>query len=170
VYVSTPIRSDLRRIIIAFFIWQAAEDWWNIDQEAQDEDDWAFKDMPEEFKTEVAIAALERIHLMDDGNPFNDHDETAQTRFGPNYFYDDDQANAATQKWLRMILADFAAKKNGAPLVSKWTRRPPQTEPWSMTMRIRFDTRNKIPWTSLTRRRSIMTTNQTLVGRTTQTT
>jgi hypothetical protein len=59
VYVRTPIRSGLRRIIIAFFIWQAAEDWWNIDEEAQDEDDWAFQGMPEEFKMDVAIAALE---------------------------------------------------------------------------------------------------------------
>ena len=38
---------------------------------------------------------------MDDGNPFNDAHETEETGFGPNYFYDDDEARALSNQWLR---------------------------------------------------------------------
>lgn len=101
IYEKTSGTSGLRRIVIAFFVWQAAEGWWNIDQDANDEADWVFCDMPEAFKTEVAITTFERVHLMDDGNPFNDAHETEETGFGPDYFYDDDEARIAAQKWLR---------------------------------------------------------------------
>jgi hypothetical protein len=101
IYRQTSHSSGLRQIVVAFFVWQATEGWWNIDQDTDDKDDWRFRDMPEEFKTEVAVATFERVHLMDDGNPFNDAHETEETGFGPNYFYDDDEARAASQKWLR---------------------------------------------------------------------
>jgi hypothetical protein len=101
IYEKTCSKSGLRRIVIAFFVWQAAEGWWNIDNESKDEDDWAFKDMPECFKTEVAIATLERVHLMDDGNPFNDYHEKEETGFGPDYFYDDDESIVTLARWLR---------------------------------------------------------------------
>ena len=101
IYQKTSNTLGLRRIFIAFFIWQAAEGWWNIDQDINDQDDWTLKDMPEEFKTEIAIATLERVHLTDDGNPFNDDLKTDETGFGPDYLYDDNLAKAASQKWLR---------------------------------------------------------------------
>jgi hypothetical protein len=101
IYRQTSHTSGLRQIIVAFFVWQAAEGWWNIGQKTQDKDDWQFSDMPEEFKTEVAVATFERVHLMDDGNPFNDAHETEETGFGPHYFYDDDEARAASDRWLR---------------------------------------------------------------------
>jgi hypothetical protein len=101
IYRRTSHTSGLRQIVVAFFVWQAAEGWWNVDQDTDDKDDWRFNDMPEEFKTEIAVATLERVHLMDDGNPFNDAHETEETGFGPNYFYDEGEARATSHKWLR---------------------------------------------------------------------
>lgn len=111
VYGHTSGDSGIRRIIVAFFVWQAAEAWWNVDKSIDDEDDWALEDMPAEFQKEVSIAALERIHLMDDGNPFNDFDEAEETGFGPDYFYDEDLAIAGPQKWLRNDRHGFRAEE-----------------------------------------------------------
>jgi hypothetical protein len=86
---------------MAFFVWQATKSWWVTDRAINDKDDWAFQDIPERFKTEVGNAPFERVHLMDDGNPFNDDHEREETGFGPDYFYDDDQAKLRSSKWLR---------------------------------------------------------------------
>lgn len=106
VYQNTPVTSGMQRIMVAFFVWQAAEGWWM--KEKENEDDWDLKDMPEEFRNEVAVATLERVHLMDDGNPFNESDEVTETGFGVDYFYDDNEsANLDSQKWLRNDPADL---------------------------------------------------------------
>jgi hypothetical protein len=57
--------------------------------------------MPERFKTEIGTATFERVHLMADGNPFNDDHETEETGFSPDYIYDDDQAKLRSSKWLK---------------------------------------------------------------------
>jgi hypothetical protein len=101
IYETTSPDSGLRRTVIAFFVWQATESWWVIDRRINDKDDWAFQDIPERFKTEVGNATFERVHLMDDGNPFNDDHEAEETGFGPDYFYGDDQAKLRSSKWLR---------------------------------------------------------------------
>ena len=64
---------------------------------------------------------------MDDGNPFNDSDETEETVFGPDYFYGKDQEITGSQKWLRNDPTGFELKKNGMPLVSRWTKTLPMT-------------------------------------------
>lgn len=97
---NTSSSSGIRRIIVAFFVWQAAEGWWIKDKD--DKDNWKFQDMAEGFRSEVAIATFERVHLMDDGNPFHESDEVTETGLGADYFYDDDEsANLGSQKWLR---------------------------------------------------------------------
>lgn len=58
--------------------------------------------MPEQFRNEVAIASCERVHLLDDGNPFHESDVDTETGFGADHCYDDDQStNMGSQKWLR---------------------------------------------------------------------
>ncbi len=69
--------------------------------------------MPEEFKTETAIARLERVHLKDDGNLLNDDHKTEETGFGPDHFYNDSLAKAASQKWLR-------EDPEGVPAEEEW--------------------------------------------------
>jgi hypothetical protein len=67
VYNNTGETSVIRKLMVAFYVWQASEGWWVV----KNTEDWAFEDTPAEFQFEVSVATLRRVNLMDDGNPFD---------------------------------------------------------------------------------------------------